>query len=472
MLCPLLIFAMMENTKNNAAIPPAFNWSHFPHFSWRARVTGISDGRAVPSTTHFTIASNSTSANGTAWSPAVVFDNASIASVAGSYTNSVLLAGKGSYDELAGDKFDLLNFVLSAGDIPHVGGSWGHWNETLEVDLELEVTFSGEESPLVHHMTAWRGGVCANDCECRIGLLLGRDASNGPELFTFREYNQEKYFTHFESLPQLSKFPKKIMVIDDFCSDTESGSWRDGIHNLRKLGLRAMRLCPGNPVSTAIESEIRLIKKKATSEQITAGGGFGPLPSRGNDWAPQDSAIALYANNSTARMAVEAQKVAEYTAAGYTAADVTLANMADEPYLGGGLGGGLGPLPPIGNSSFPRATETWLRFLREQGLSPSQFGVSSWDKVMPSGMPTGTTASVARIRGSLCGRFISSAQVVLTHFLQYLGLAGVEPSRAARARYYWTLRFMAWFPTLEYAQATKMSREAFSPGIYTYANVS
>ena len=77
--------------------------------------------------------------------------------------------------------------------------------------------------------------------------------------------------------------------------------------------------------------------------------------------------------------------------------------------------------------------------------------------------------------------------------------AGDDPSRAERALYYWTLRFMgeivmlfrsrlprfpvsltsrasitiaAWLPTLEYAQATKMSREAFSPDIYTYANTN
>ena len=139
----------------------------------------------------------------------MVFDNASVARAAGSYTNSVLLAGKGSYDELAGDKFDLLNFGLNAGDAPHAGGAWGHWNETLEVDLELEVTFAGSGEPSVHRATAWRGGECANDCECGIGLLLGRDdASGAPQLYTFREYNQEKYFAHFEALPELTKWPK------------------------------------------------------------------------------------------------------------------------------------------------------------------------------------------------------------------------------------------------------------------------
>ena len=121
MLRSLLLLAMAN--AQNAAVPPALNWSHFPHFSWRARVTGISDGRPVPNTTHFTVAGNTTSANGSAWSPPMVFDNASVARAAGSYTNSVLLAGKGSYDELAGDKFDLLNFGLNAGDAPHAGQS-------------------------------------------------------------------------------------------------------------------------------------------------------------------------------------------------------------------------------------------------------------------------------------------------------------------------------------------------------------
>ena len=383
MLRPLLLLAMAN--AQNAAVPPGLNWSHFPHFSWRARVTGISDGRAVPNATHFTIAGNTTSANGSAWSPPMVFDNASVARAAGSYTNSVLLAGKGSYDELAGDKFDLLNFGLNAGDAPHAGGAWGHWNETLEVDLELEVTFAGSGEPSVHRATAWRGGECANDCECGIGLLLGRDdASDAPQLYTFREYNQEKYFTHFEALPELTKFPKKIMVMDSFCSDGESGSWRDGIHNLRKLGLRAMRLCPGNPVSAAINDQIRMIKKNVTGEQITTGGSFATSPT---DYSAE---ILQLAHNRSGRMAIEATHVADDTAGGYDRTDVTLANMADEPYLGGGLGGGLGPLPPIGNASFPRATEFWLRFLRDsQGLSPSDFGVSSWDKVMPSGMPTG-----------------------------------------------------------------------------------
>ena len=50
--------------------------------------------------------------------------------------------------------------------------------------------------------------------------------------------------------------------------------------------------------------------------------------------------------------------------------DVVLANLADEPYLGAGLGQGLGPLPPVGNRSFPNVTSEWTLFLRNQGLCP------------------------------------------------------------------------------------------------------
>ena len=204
MLRQLLLLAMASSAQHSTAL----NYSHFPHFSWRARVVGISDGRPVPNTTSFTIAGNTTSANGSAWSPPMLFDNASVANAAGSYSNKILLAGPTGYIALAGGRFDFLNFGLEAGDVGATA-VWGHWNETLEVDLELEVTFAGSGEPSVHRATAWRGGECANDCECGIGLLLGRDdASDAPQLYTFREYNQEKYFTHFEALPELTKWPK------------------------------------------------------------------------------------------------------------------------------------------------------------------------------------------------------------------------------------------------------------------------
>jgi hypothetical protein len=56
---------------------------------------------------------------------------------------------------------------------------------------------------------------------------------------------------------------------------------------------------------------------------------------------------------------------------------VTLANLADEPYLGAGLGQGLGPLPPVGNRSFPRVTSEWALFLRRQGLRPTDVSASA-----------------------------------------------------------------------------------------------
>ena len=198
-----------------------------------------------------------------------------------------------------------------------------------------------------------------------------------------------------------------------------------------------MRLCPGNPVSAALNDQIRMIKKNVTGEQITNGGSFATGQSYLRSTTDYAADILGLANNRSGRMAIEATHVAADTAGGYDRTDVTLANMADEPYLGGGLGGGLGPLPPIGNASFPRATEFWLRFLRDtQGLSPSDFGVSSWDQVMPSGMPTGALPNHKPSLGAFvagCSRSLRGVVCVR---------AGDDPSRAERARYYWTLRFM------------------------------
>ena len=56
---------------------------------------------------------------------------------------------------------------------------------------------------------------------------------------------------------------------------------------------------------------------------------------------------------------------------------MTLANLADEPYLGAGLGQGLGPLPPVGNRSFPRVTSEWALFLRSQGLRPTDVSAAA-----------------------------------------------------------------------------------------------
>ena len=95
----------------------ALNWSHFAHFSWRARVTGISDKRPIPNTTWFVIAGNTTGANGSAWTSPMTFNNVSIARAAGAHTNMVLLAGKGSYDAVAADTFDFLSFAFVQGVI-------------------------------------------------------------------------------------------------------------------------------------------------------------------------------------------------------------------------------------------------------------------------------------------------------------------------------------------------------------------
>lgn len=152
----------------------------------------------------------------------------------------------------------------------------------------------------------------------------------------------------------------------------------------------------------------------------------------------KDSVATQYLHNITARSEAEATNRARYEVLGYKRTDVTLAPLADEPYLGAGLNAGLGPLPPVGNSSFPHVTSKWELFLSSQhGLSPADFGAHDWSAVMPSGMPT-----------------------------------SADPARTERARYYWTLRFMLHDAELDYNAGTEMTQETFYPEIYTYANTN
>ena len=85
-------------------VPPPFDWLRFPHFRWRARVASASPG-AVPATTSFALfdqhhgrplgGNSSVAVAGTAWSEAVVFDNATVARCLGIYPNTMLIDSPG-----------------------------------------------------------------------------------------------------------------------------------------------------------------------------------------------------------------------------------------------------------------------------------------------------------------------------------------------------------------------------------------
>ena len=58
---------------------------------------------------------------------------------------------------------------------------------------------------------------------------------------------------------------------------------------------------------------------------------------------------------------------------GYSASDVGLGALADEP-----AAGNLHPLPPVGNASFPLLNERWVAYLKAQGLALTDLGASTW----------------------------------------------------------------------------------------------
>ena len=104
--------------------PPGqhMNWSHFAHFSWRARVTGVSGlDVPVPDRTSFLVGGNSTVSNGSDWSSFVRFDNASVAKAANGHSNQVLLNLWNNYSRDTGDTFDFLILGLAVGGPIGVG---------------------------------------------------------------------------------------------------------------------------------------------------------------------------------------------------------------------------------------------------------------------------------------------------------------------------------------------------------------
>ena len=268
--------------------PRTLNWSYFEHFSWRARVTGAKSGdvSSPDRIVNFQMSLTRTAANGTEWSPLVLFDNASVAAAATSYTNHFLLPAD-SYSREAGDTFDFLSFSLGIGGKgagpppPHC--MWGNLSNRVSVELEIRFITRGAghaEPGNVHSGMMMLGGPTIRDCSAELGLLLGRNADGTPLLMTYREYNQYKYWSQFEGLPELVKNPKKIMLMDSFSGDGDEGSWRDGFSNLRKLGLRGIDTCPDAPLSPTQAEQVRLLVLNITGEELTTGGAFGGAQNR------------------------------------------------------------------------------------------------------------------------------------------------------------------------------------------------
>ena len=407
---------------------PPFDFTRFPHFSWRARVVSA-DPHPVPAHTTMQLfdrhharplgGGTATAANGTEWSEPVTFDNSTVALALATYPNTFLLASPGTkgYDQRAGQPdFPALVAWMQVSSIGQ--GCVNRTRVAVEVTSHgggdpqtLEATLAGcvEAGTKSHHLCA--------DCGY-LGLMVGRNSSSGaPLVTTFRQWNAWRYWAALDDLPPLDTPPQLFPLMDNFAADDDVDTLREGAAALARLGFRGVVM--PNPNLT------RPMALEYMGNQLTTG------PSRflpaSNSWGKAPVNLSAWTEQAEAA-------IPSYLENGFQIGDVTLAYMSMEPSAGG-----MVPLPPVGAD--PALAKRWQTYLQtESKLSPSDFGASTWAQVQPSSGPTpacdrGDAASPSCASGSL----------------------------TARRRFYWTTRFIAWDATMAHATANSAMQAAWTP---------
>jgi hypothetical protein len=256
---------------------------------------------------------------------------------------------------------------------------------------------------------------------------LTRAEGGGKPLITARE----KHAPLWAALPKIAKAPKKIIIKQGYHGGNDMGGWIDAATALVGMGASALSAPPSAGVSQIFK----------TTGVAAAGlqGGLHPYATSNVDhaWGSSDAEVA-------ANLAVWAEAlVGPMRAVGFT--KLTQFALHDElSYDFAAVGvSSSGPNNITGN---PRVFQRFHNYIRNMsGLTtPADFGATTWGDVVPITRDNITTGSANE--------------------------------QGMRARFVWTMRFVAWDVVTWYAQATAAlvtanSGEAFS--IYTnWVNVS
>jgi hypothetical protein len=270
--------------------------------------------------------------------------------------------------------------------------------DPTQVEVEVRLDETGATIPLHGELFG-----------SRLGILLWRDDSKAPHAGTMADYNQ-RYWTPLQGIGLAdSEKPKKFTLVDRFIGgDDDRLDWRAGIQQLSQLGYTALLLPP--------DPNLRALLLAAGLHRTAAGVYNPPGFAFDHDPSVTPTAIDAWAKS-------QAQP---YLSAGYSAQDMALFVMSDEP-------GWYYPNRFQEVINNPTVLARFWDYLKAQNLQPADVGASSWTTVKPIGKS------------------------------QALDL----PSRRL---FYWTMRFYSWDSARHFANCTQALERAFYPNMPVVTN--
>ena len=314
-------------------------------------------------------------------------------------------------------------FVCHGGPFPCRTRACGR-NPNQTTTVEVELVLDGKTLTL--NATLKWGGEETGGCD-DLGIVIGQKNSTGAHFVeTFRDYNARKYWPSFEALTTPRSSPTKFAIMDGFRnSDCDLQATRDALRATRQLGLHGSLFGGGYVSGSATPGGSAWVQREELGYALTSASSDVALLDYAVS-APNTSPAEHYGN-----LTAWAHSVADpLLQLGFKGDEIRNTPIHDEPTMSIPR-----DFPPVGNPAFPEVSARWVKYLADQGLTPSQLGGTTWSDIKP------TAAGYA------------------------LG-SSVE----ARRLYYHSIRFVAWDSSHYLAQATRALETLLAPEATVFVN--
>ncbi len=266
--------------------------------------------------------------------------------------------------------------------------------------VDAEVKFAGQEKSL---------NLKAELFGSRMGLLVWKETDGTPQVDTMAGYNR-RYWKHLEkvTIPKNER-PRLFPIVDRLIGGSDDRiEWREGIDQLNRAGFSAIML----PADKRIRQLLLDV-----GQTKTAWATYSP-PGYANDHVIKEPKSELE------KWATSIAK--PYRDAGYAAKDMAMFALSDEP-------GWYYPSAFSALSKNEAALDRFRKYLKQQGLNPSDIGEKEWSNVQPAGRSKATHLEGKKL-------------------------------------FYWTMRFFSWDSSRHFADATRALEKEFYEGLPIYTN--